>query len=167
MKILYPAIVRKQKPSGYFVRFPDIKEAMTQGETLEEALFNASEVLTLALDHRLERESALPLPSVPSTRAYLVAPDAKTQAAILVRLARGDRSVADLARVLGTSWPAVARLEDPRHSPTLRNLERTAAALGQRLIVSFEPARNPGQEAGKTGLDPLPRPRAAHRRRVE
>jgi antitoxin HicB len=79
----------------------------------------------------------------------MVAPDAKTQAAILVRLSRGDRSVADLARVLGTSWPAVARLEDPRHSPTLRNLERTAAALGQRLIVSFEPAGGPGLEAGK------------------
>ena len=149
MKILYPAIVRKQKPCGYFVRFPDIKEAVTQGETVEEALFNAGEVLTLALDHRLGRDREVPLPSVPPTRAYLVAPDAKTQAAILVRLSRGDRSVADLARALGTSWPAVARLEDPRHSPTLRNLERTAAALGQRLIVSFEPARSLGREVDK------------------
>jgi antitoxin HicB len=141
MRILYPAIVKKQKPSGYFVQFPDIEEAITQGETVEEALVNASEVLTLALDHRLGRDREIPLPSSPSARAHLVAPDAKTQAAILVRLSRGDRSVADLARVLGTSWPAVARLEDPRHSPTLRNLERTAAALGQKLIVSFEPTR--------------------------
>jgi antitoxin HicB len=139
MKILYPAIVKKQKPSGYVVQFPDISEAITQGETVEEALFNASEVLTLALDHRLGRDREIPLPSKPAGRAHWVAPDAKTQAAILVRLSRGDRSVADLARVLGTSWPAVARLEDPRHSPTLRNLERTAAALGQKLIVSFEP----------------------------
>ncbi len=149
MKILYPAIVRKQKPSGYFVRFPDIKEAVTQGDTVEEALLNASEVLTLALDHRLGRAREIPPPSIPSTRSYLVAPDAKTQAAILVRLSRGDRSVADLARALGTSWPAVARLEDPRHSPTLRNLERTAAALGQRLIVSFEPVRSLPAEAAK------------------
>jgi antitoxin HicB len=139
MRILYPAVVKKQKPSGYFVRFPDIEEAITQGETLEEALFNASEVLTLALDHRLERGRAVPVSSHPP-KAHLVAPNAKTQAAILVRLSRGDRTVADLARVLGTSWPAVARLEDPRHSPTLRNLERTAAALGHKLIVSFEPA---------------------------
>jgi len=139
MRILYPAIVKKQRPSGYFVQFLDIEEAITQGETVEEALFNASEVLTLALDHRLERDREIPLPSSPSVRAHLVAPDAKTQAAILVRLSRGDRTVADLARMLGTSWPAVARLEDPKHSPTLRNLERTAAALGQKLIVSFEP----------------------------
>jgi antitoxin HicB len=152
MKILYPAIVKKQKPSGYFVRFPDIEEALTQGETVEEALLNASEVLTLALDHRLRRERKTPLPSSCPKGAHLVAPDAKTQAAILVRLLRGDRSVADLARVLGTSWPAVARLEDPRHSPTLRNLERTAAALGQKLIVSFEPASGPDRPARKKSV---------------
>jgi antitoxin HicB len=140
MRILYPAIVKKQKPSGYFVRFPGIEEALTEGETIEQALLNASEVLTLALDHRLQRNREIPLPSRYSGRAHWVAPDAKTQAALLVRLARGDRSVAELARTLGTSWPAVARLEDPRHSPTLRNLERTAAVLGQKLIVSFEPA---------------------------
>jgi antitoxin HicB len=138
-------MVRKQKPSGYFVRFPDVEEALTQGETVEEALVNASEVLTLALDHRLSRGREIPLPSKPAARAHWVAPDAKTQAAILVRLSRGDRSVADLARKLGTSWPAVARLEDPRHSPTLRNLERTAAALGQKLIVCFEPAHGLSQ----------------------
>jgi len=149
MKILYPAIVKRQKPSGYFVRFPDLEEAITQGETVEEALFNASEVLTLALDHRLGRDREIPLPSRPSEKAHLVAPDAKTQAAILIRLSRGDRSVADLARVLGTSWPAVARLEDPRHSPTLRTLERTAAALGQKLIVSFEPTRGISRAVGK------------------
>jgi len=154
MRVLYPAIVKKQKPSGYFVRFPDLEEAVTQGETLEEALVNASEVLSLALDHRLERGRVVPLPSSPP-RAYLVAPDAKTQAAILVRLSRGDRSVADLARVLGTSWPAVARLEDPRHSPTLRNLERTAAALGHKLIVSFEPVK---------GLHPTIRKKPGRRR---
>lgn len=154
MKVLYPAIVRKQRPSGYFVRFPDIQEAVTQGETVEEALFNASEVLTLALDHRLGRDRAIPLPSRPSARAHLVAPDAKTQAAILIRISRGDRSVADLARVLGTSWPAVARLEDPKHSPTLRNLERTAAALGQKLIVSFEPT---GGFRGAVGKQPVRR----------
>jgi antitoxin HicB len=147
MKILYPAIVKKQEPSGYFVQFPDLREAVTQGETVEEALCNASEVLTLALDHRLGRDREIPLPSRPSGKAYWVAPDAKTQAAILVRLSRGDRSVADLARALGTSWPAVARLEDPRHSPSLRNLERTAAALGQKLIVSFEPTLGVRQPA--------------------
>ncbi len=47
MNIRYPAIIKPQKPSGYFVRFPDIEEAVTQGETLDECLFNAAEVLSL------------------------------------------------------------------------------------------------------------------------
>ena len=47
MNIRYPAIIKAQKPSGYFVRFPDIEEAVTQGETIDECLFNAAEVLSL------------------------------------------------------------------------------------------------------------------------
>jgi len=59
---------------------------------------------------------------------------------LLVHLAREAerKSLADLARALGTSWPAAARLEDPRHWPTLRQLDRAAAALGKRLVLTLE-----------------------------
>lgn len=138
MRILFPASVKPQKPSGYFVQFSNLPEAMTEGETLEEALANAAEALSLVLDHYLEQERKIPRPSRARKGQRLVPPDAKTQSALLVRWARGDRSLADLARSLDTSWPAAARLEDPRHSPTLRNLERAATALGKRLVISFE-----------------------------
>lgn len=138
MKIVYPATVKPQKPSGYFVRFADLPEAITQGDSVEEALANASEALSLVLDHYLETGREIPRPSRARKGQRLVAPDAKTQGALLVRWARGDRSLADLARNLETSWPAAARLEDPRHSPSLRNLERAASALGKRLVISFE-----------------------------
>jgi len=68
----------------------------------------------------------------------IIAPDARTQAALLVRLTRGDRSLADIARALETSWPAAKRLEDPHHWPSLKQLEKTAQALGKRLVLSFE-----------------------------
>lgn len=138
MKILYPATVKPQKPSGLFVQFSDLPEAITEGDTLEEALANAAETLSLVLDHYFEREREIPRPSRARKGQRLVAPDAKTQSALLVRWARGDRSLADLARGLETSWPAAARLENPRHSPSLRNLERAAAVLGKRLVISFE-----------------------------
>jgi antitoxin HicB len=51
---------------------------------------------------------------------------------------RGDRSLAELARSLDTSWPSAQRLENPRHSPTLRQLEKAAAALGKRLVLALE-----------------------------
>lgn len=56
----------------------------------------------------------------------------------LVRLARGERSLAEVARALETSWPAAKRLEDPRYYPTLKQLEKAAAALGKKLVLSFE-----------------------------
>jgi len=138
MIIRYPAILEPQEGGGYFVRFPDLEEAITEGDTLDEALFNASEVLSLTLDGRIEEGMTVPRPSV-IEGAHLVAPDAKTQAALLVRFARADRPLADLARQLNTSWPAAQRLEDPKHWPSLRQLERAAAALGKRLVLTFEP----------------------------
>ncbi len=62
------------------------------------------------------------------------------QSALLIHLVRESehKSLADLARALGTSWPAAARLEDPRHWPTLRQLDRAAAALGKRLVLELE-----------------------------
>lgn len=47
-------------------------------------------------------------------------------------------SLSDLSRALGTSWPSAARLEDPRHWPSLRQLDRAAAALGKRLVLTLE-----------------------------
>jgi len=137
MNIRYPAVIKQQKPSGYFVRFPDIEEAVTQGETIDECLFNAAEVLSLVLDHRIAQGQPIPKPSR-IKGARMVSPDAKTQAAILIRILRGKRPVSEVARALETSWPSAQRLEDPKHWPSLRQLEKAASALGKRLVISLE-----------------------------
>ena len=138
MNISYPALFKPEKTGGFFVQFVDLEEAFTEGETLEEAAFNASEVLTLTLEGRMEEGLPIPEPSVRVKGAHYVSPNTRTQAALLVRRARGDRSLAEVARALNTSWAAAKRLEDPRHYPTLKQLERAAAALGKRLVLSFE-----------------------------
>jgi hypothetical protein len=38
----------------------------------------------------------------------------------------------------GNLLAAAQRMENPRHSPTLRQLERAAAALGKRLVLALE-----------------------------
>jgi len=112
---------------------------MTQGENMEEALFNASEVLTLTLEYRLDEDREIPEPSqITNSNTYLISPSAKVQAALLVRKAREGKSLAELARTLETSWPSVKRLENPHNSPTLKMIDKTAAALGKRLVLSFE-----------------------------
>lgn len=138
MDIRYPAIVEAQEPSGYLVTFVDLEDTFTEGATREEALFNAAEVLSAMLSWRLDNDVPIPEPTQDMKTASYISPDARTQAALLVRHARGDRSLAEVARVLETSWPAAKRLEDPHHWPSLKQLEKAAAALGRRLILSFD-----------------------------
>lgn len=137
MEIRYPAKIEPQDDQ-FFVQFVDFENVFTCGETMEDALLNASEVLSVMLEVMLEDGQKIAAPSLNVKNAHYIAPDAKTQAALLVRMARGERSLADLARALQTSWPAAKRLEDARHWPTLRALDRAAAALGKRLILSME-----------------------------
>ncbi|MHB8789656.1 MAG: type II toxin-antitoxin system HicB family antitoxin [Desulfobulbaceae bacterium] len=139
MKPVYPAEITKDEEGFFFVRFLDFDEAITDGESLEEALFNAQEVLTLTIEGRMDEGIHIPEPQ-PATgkNIHCIAPAARVQAALLVHQARGNRSLADLARALETSWPSAKRLEDPHHSPTLKMLDRAAATLGKRLILSFE-----------------------------
>ena len=59
-------MAKKIKPdgTGYLVTFRDIEIAFTYGETLEEAIFNAQEVLDLMLLDRLEKDDDIPMPSI-------------------------------------------------------------------------------------------------------
>ena len=138
MEIRYPAAVKSQQDGTYLVTFIDLADTFTEGHTKEEALFNAAEVLSAMLAWRLDEAKDVPAPTAKVPGAVYIAPDAKTQAAMLLRLARGERTLSDLARALETSWPAAKRLEDPTHWPSLKTLDRAAAALGKRLVLSLE-----------------------------
>ena len=137
MKIWYPCKIQKDSDEKFLVIFPDFSETFTEGDTEEEALFNASEALTLTLEGRAEEGVSIPLP--PQTESdTMVYPSSRVQAALLVRFSRKGRKKADLARSLGTSWPVVSQMEDLHHWTTLRQLDKTASILGKRLVVSFE-----------------------------
>lgn len=140
ISIRYTAILEPQTEGGFTVTFPDLPEAITEGDDKESALFNAAEALTLALEQRLSDGEDIPVPARAKVKGgHRIEPAAAVQAAILVRRTResSGKSVAELARALATSWPAAQRLEQPGN-PTLKQLERAAAALGKRLVVGFE-----------------------------
>ena len=138
MDIRYPATVEAQSDGSFLVSFIDLTDTFTEGKTKEEALFNATEVLSAMLAWRLDEAKDVPAPTQKVKGAHYIAPDAKTQAAMLLRLARGERSLSELARALETSWPAARRLENPSHWPSLKTLDRAAAALGKRLVLVLE-----------------------------
>ena len=63
MNIWYPCILKKDLDEKFLITFPDFPEALTEGNTQEEALFNASEVLTLTLEGRAEENIDIPIPA--------------------------------------------------------------------------------------------------------
>ena len=61
-------------------------------------------------------------------------------ASALIRArAAADMSQQDIAVAMGTSQPAVARLEGGKSNPSLATLRRYAAAVGAKLVIGFEP----------------------------
>lgn len=44
----------------------------------------------------------------------------------------------ELAKNMGTKQSAIARLESGNYNPTLEFLQKTAKALGKKLVVNFE-----------------------------
>lgn len=142
MNSRYPALIKlDKKESRYLVTFPDFPEACSEGETLEEAHFNASEVLTLTIEARIEEEVEIPHPSTCAKDHVYISPSVRAQSALLIRWIKHEKkhTTSELARNLHTSWPAIARFESPSHWPSLRQLEKIAHALGQELIISMEP----------------------------
>lgn len=66
MKRMYPALFEKED-GCYNVTFPDLPEAITCGNTLEQAVEMAKECLGLCLDVRKENKEEMPEISDPST----------------------------------------------------------------------------------------------------
>lgn len=131
LEIPYPARLEPQSGGGFCVRFAGFDEAFTEGETVGDAPCDAIEALTR--EARLEAGLAMPGPAPDLPGAVSLAPDVR-ESVRPIRRARGERSPADLGRVLQTPWPAAERPEDPG----LRSPGRAAEALGRRLVLRFE-----------------------------
>jgi ribosome-binding protein aMBF1 (putative translation factor) len=79
--------------------------------------------------------------------AYDALEDEFAVAFALIKARRdADMTQEQVARAMGTTQAAVARLESGRTMPSTRTLERFAKATRSRLRISFEPAK-PGRPA--------------------
>jgi antitoxin HicB len=135
----YPARIAKTRAGVFEVQFLDLKEAFTEGDTFEEATENASEVLSGVMLTRIAHDMEIPQPrKAPRAKdIHHILPDAKTQSALVIRDAFKGRNMAQIARELETSWPAVNRLRDPSHWPTLKLLDRALKAVGKELVITI------------------------------
>ncbi len=132
-----------REAGGYVVTFADISEAITQGDTEEEAMENAADVLALALATYMDRERSIPIPRRLRGKHYRtvrlpVLSEAKISLYIAMRGAGVRR--AELARQLRCAKSEVDRLLDLGHASRLDQIENALRVLGKRLVLSLEDA---------------------------
>lgn len=70
----YPATI-KPVSTGFFVSFPDVPEALTEGKTYDEALAMAADALIVALSFYTEKGLNFPVPSEPKDGQVLICVD--------------------------------------------------------------------------------------------
>ena len=133
----YPAALIPDPEGGFTVTFRDVPEAITEGDTREEALLRAEDALESALAMYIAAKEALPTPSKAEAGEELVPLSALGMAKSALYEAMREQGVgrAELARRLRWHLPQVSRLLDLRHSSRMEHVEAALAALGLRLIV--------------------------------
>ena len=141
MRYAYPYELLPQPEGGFTVTFPDVPEAITQGDTEKEAAATAEDALVTALSFYTDRAEPLPRPSPALGRplAYLPALVAAKLALHDAMIAAGVSNVA-LARQLGTDEKTVRRLRDPLHQSRINQVDAALRALGKRMGIVVEAA---------------------------
>lgn len=85
MTIAYPAKIMTQEDGRFLVQFVDLPDTFTEGETIEDTLFNGAEVLSAMLGWHLDEGHYIPAPSLKLKGVHYIFPDAETQAGILCK----------------------------------------------------------------------------------
>lgn len=133
-------IVAHEENGHYWSSCPDVPEAHSVGDTLEELLENAVEGITLALSIYVERRQLLP--EVTDRGDHVVRLPVITVAKGLLwdMMLRRNMTRTDLAERLGISPTAAGRLVDFEHTSKLESLENALQLFSLRLEVNAVPS---------------------------
>jgi len=133
---MYPVTLTPDKEDGGFVvTFVDIPEAISQGDSLPQALAAAKDALESALDFYFEDKRAVPAPSRPKRGQHVIELPASLSAKVLLlnEMVTQDVRPAELARRLNTTPQEINRLTNVRHTTRIDGIAAALQALGKHL----------------------------------
>ncbi len=116
----YPLDIRPDEDGTFVANFPDVPEALTLGETRDDALEWAADALHVAFTSYVEERWDIPGPSKPERGRPLVAlPPPRLSLKLAIYQALRDQGVSqdELARCLECGSRQVRRLLDLDHDP--------------------------------------------------
>lgn len=138
----YPATLIADADGGYTVTFRDVPEAITEGDSRDEALLRAEDALESALAMYVAAKEPLPEASSAQGDEVPVPLSALGMAKAALYDAMRGQGVgrAELARRLRWHLAQVNRVLDLRHASKMEQVEAALAALGLRLIIDVAKA---------------------------
>src|SRR5215467_504924 len=145
----YRYTLERQKNGWWLVRFPAIPEALTEGETQEEARASALDCVIAALEGYMKAGKPLPREGAGhsgSNRAVLPSLVTAKLAVYETMRARGWSKV-KLAKELGMPENSVRRLLDLRHSSHMWVVDEALAKMNAELAIDLPKPRTRGKAA--------------------
>jgi antitoxin HicB len=132
-----------RKAGGYVVTLPDFGYGVTQGETDEEALHMAQDLLMLTIGDYIREGRPLPAPSRRRGAKFRSVPLTALQSAkvdLYTAFLSSGLKKAEFARRIGIPKTHIERLFSLRHHSRLDQIESALASLGKRLHVEVRDA---------------------------
>jgi antitoxin HicB len=145
----YRYTLERQQNGWWLVRFPGIPEALTEGETEEEARANALDCVITALEGYMKAGRPLPRQGAGHSAPNRVALPSLVTAKLAVyetMRARGW-SKAKLAKQLGMSENSVRRLLDLHHNSHMWIIDEALAKMNAELTIDLPKVRPGGKAA--------------------
>ena len=145
----YRYSMERQANGWWLVRFPGIPEALTEGETKEEARANARDCVIAALEGYMK--SGRPLPRARARHSgtdRVILPSLVTAKLAVYETMRGHGwSKVRLAKELGMPENSVRRLLDLRHSSQMWIIDAALAKMNAELPIDLPKVRPTGKAA--------------------
>lgn len=137
-----------ERPGAFVVTFPDVPEAITEGDDMADALRNASDALGVVLLTYLELGRPLPVAgneaSAPAPRAIMrmvtPTPEQCAKIAVIEAFAEAGISRTELARRMGKDEKEARRVLDPAVATKIGMVELALEAMNRRLVIGVEAA---------------------------
>lgn len=127
---------------GYSVTFRGLKNVFAEGDSYEEALFNAQEVLDILLLDMAQDELDIPNPTSCRKGEIPISVSPEVAVPVLLHKLRKDQHLtqSDVAHTMGVSYQSYQQIESGKNI-TMKSLKRAAAALGAIVGIKFHTHR--------------------------
>lgn len=136
---MYYPVTLTPDTDGFCVTFRDIPEAISQGDTTDEALAMAKDALAVAMAFYFEDNRPVPMPSTAQDGEHLVGlpPSVWAKVLLLNEMLAQNVSQAELAKRMGIVPQKVTRLVDLSHTTKIDTLAQAFDKLGKHLQVGL------------------------------